>query len=63
MTTRSELRISWKSPCRAEGLDAGQRARSGARNWQVHTGDGGAQGDPGQPVASRDFVVEVRAGI
>ena len=35
---------------------------SGARNGQVHTGDGIAQGDPGQPVASR-LVVEVRPGV
>jgi hypothetical protein len=35
---------------------------SGARNGQVHTGDGIAQGDPGQPVASR-LVVEVRPGL
>jgi hypothetical protein len=35
---------------------------SSARKGQVHTNDGIAQGDPGQPAASR-LVVEVRAGI
>ena len=35
---------------------------SGARNGQVHSSDGIAQGDPDQPVASQ-LVVEVRAGV